>query len=86
MEPGRIADVEPAYPHQKRKIAMNWDIVKGKWKQFTGSAKAQWGKLTEDELQQIDGDREALVGKIQEKYGVARDEAEKEVDKWAKNA
>ncbi|MCH8488340.1 MAG: CsbD family protein [Oceanicaulis sp.] len=65
---------------------MNWDIVKGKWKQITGSAKSQWGKLTEDELQQIDGDREALIGKIQEKYGVARDEAEKEVDEWAKGA
>jgi uncharacterized protein YjbJ (UPF0337 family) len=64
---------------------MNWDIVKGKWKQFTGSAKAQWGKLTDDELQQIDGDREALVGKVQEKYGVARDEAEKEVDRWARD-
>lgn len=65
---------------------MNWDIVKGKWKQITGSAKAQWGKLTDDELQQIDGDREALIGKIQEKYGVAREEAEKEIDDWAKNA
>lgn len=64
---------------------MNWDIVKGKWKQAMGSAKSKWGDLTDDELQQIDGDRERLVGKVQEKYGVARDEAEKQVDDWAKN-
>ncbi len=62
---------------------MNWDIVKGKWKQAMGSAKSTWGDLSDDELQQIDGDRERLVGKIQEKYGVAKDEAEKQVDEWA---
>ncbi|MBK5927192.1 CsbD family protein [Rhodobaculum claviforme] len=63
---------------------MNWDIVKGKWKQAVGSAKSKWGELTDDDLQQIDGDRERMVGKVQEKYGVARDEAEKQVDDWAK--
>lgn len=63
---------------------MNWDIVKGKWKQAMGSAKSKWGDLTDNDLQQIDGDREKLVGKVQEKYGVARDEAEKQVDDWAK--
>jgi len=63
---------------------MNWDIVKGKWKQATGSAKAQWGKLTDDELTQIEGNRDKLVGKVQEKYGVAKEEAEKQVDDWAK--
>ncbi len=62
---------------------MNWDIVKGKWTQAVGSAKSQWGELTDDELRQIDGDRDQLVGKIQEKYGVAKDEAERQVDDWA---
>lgn len=62
---------------------MNWDQLKGKWKQATGSARANWGELTDDELTQIDGNREKLVGKIQEKYGIARDEAEKQVDSWA---
>ena len=62
---------------------MNWDIVKGKWKQLKGSAQSQWGKLTDDELDQIEGDREQLVGKIQEKYGGARDEAERQVDEWS---
>ncbi|MCC5958757.1 MAG: CsbD family protein [Rhodobacteraceae bacterium] len=62
---------------------MNWDIVEGKWKQFTGSAKENWGKLTDDDLNQAAGKRDQLVGKIQEKYGVAKDEAEKQVDSWS---
>lgn len=63
--------------------AMNWDILEGKWKQFTGSAKENWGKLTDDDLDQAAGKRDQLVGKIQEKYGIARDEAEKQVDEWS---
>lgn len=62
---------------------MNWDILEGKWKQFTGSAKENWGKLTDDDLDQAAGKRDILVGKIQEKYGIARDEAEKQVDEWS---
>ncbi|WP_322890079.1 MULTISPECIES: CsbD family protein [unclassified Yoonia] len=62
---------------------MNWDIVKGKWKQMSGSAKEKWGDLTDDDLQQIDGQRDQLVGKVQEKYGLAKDEAERQVDDWA---
>jgi uncharacterized protein YjbJ (UPF0337 family) len=62
---------------------MNTDILKGKWKQLSGSAKAKWGDLTDDDLKQIDGDKDRLVGKVQEKYGVARDEAEKQVDEWS---
>jgi len=62
---------------------MNWDIVQGKWKQYKGSAKEKWGELTDDELDQAAGQRDQLVGKIQEKYGVAKDEAEKQVDEWS---
>ncbi|WP_019954443.1 CsbD family protein [Yoonia vestfoldensis] len=62
---------------------MNWDTVKGKWKQMSGSAKEKWGELTDDDLAQVDGQREQLVGKVQEKYGVAKDEAERQVDEWA---
>lgn len=62
---------------------MNWDQVKGKWTQVTGSAKSKWGELTDDDLQQIDGEREKMVGKIQERYGLAKEEAEKQVDDWA---
>lgn len=64
---------------------MNWDQVKGKWKQAKGTAKTQWGKLTDDELTQIEGNRDKLVGKVQEKYGIAKEEAEKQVDDWAKS-
>jgi uncharacterized protein YjbJ (UPF0337 family) len=59
---------------------MNWDMIKGNWKQFRGRAKEQWGKLTDDELDQVEGQRDQLVGKIQERYGYAKDQAEREVD------
>lgn len=62
---------------------MNWDIIKGNWKQVTGEAKSQWGKLTDDDLQHAAGERDKLVGKIQERYGVAKDEAERQVDDFA---
>lgn len=58
---------------------MNWDIVKGNWKQFQGKVKTQWGKLTDDHLDQIKGQRDSLVGKIQETYGISKDEAEKQI-------
>ena len=61
---------------------MNWDQVEGKWKQFTGSAQAKWGELTNDELDQVAGNREHLEGKIQEKYGVEKAEAKRQVDEW----
>jgi uncharacterized protein YjbJ (UPF0337 family) len=63
-------------------LAMNWDTVKGDWKQFSGKVKAQWGKLTDDELTQINGNREQLEGKIQARYGYAKDKAKTEVDNW----
>jgi uncharacterized protein YjbJ (UPF0337 family) len=62
---------------------MNWDTVQGKWKQFSGQAKENWGKLTDDDLDQAAGKRDQLVGKIQERYGIARDEAERQVDEWS---
>jgi uncharacterized protein YjbJ (UPF0337 family) len=61
---------------------MNWDTVKGDWKQFSGKIKTQWGKLTDDELTQINGNREQLEGKIQARYGYAKDKAKTEVDNW----
>lgn len=64
---------------------MNWDQLEGKWHQTKGSIRAQWGDLTDDEIEQIDGNREIMVGKIQEKYGVAREEAERQVEEWRKS-
>ncbi|MDX5403378.1 MAG: CsbD family protein [Rhodobacterales bacterium] len=62
---------------------MNWDTLEGKWKQFSGQAKENWGKLTDDDLDQAAGKRDQLIGKIQERYGIARDEAERQVDDWS---
>ena len=59
---------------------MNWDRIEGKWKQYKGMAKEKWGELTDDELDQMAGKRDQLVGKVQERYGIAKDEAERQVD------
>ena len=61
---------------------MNSDQMKGKWKQMKGSVKERWGKLTDDDMDVIDGQHEQLIGKIQERYGIARDAAQKQVDEW----
>ncbi len=61
---------------------MNWDQIKGKWKQTKGQAQQQWGKLTDDDLDKIEGRREELVGKVQERYGIAKEEAEKQVKQF----
>lgn len=61
---------------------MNKDIIAGNWKQLVGKAKVQWGKLTDDDLALIEGRQDQLVGKIQERYGIARDEAERQVKEW----
>ena len=61
---------------------MNWDRIEGNWKQFKGSAKAQWGKLTDDHLDVLAGQRTQMAGKIQELYGISKDEAEKQLSDW----
>jgi uncharacterized protein YjbJ (UPF0337 family) len=61
---------------------MNWDQVEGKWKQFAGRFREKWGKLTDDDLQVIGGKKDQLVGKIQERYGMAREQAQREVDDY----
>lgn len=63
---------------------MNWDRIEGNWKQFKGSVKQQWGKLTDDELDMIAGAREKLSGKIQEAYGISKDEVDKQISEWQK--
>jgi uncharacterized protein YjbJ (UPF0337 family) len=59
---------------------MNWDQIEGKWKQFTGSARERWGKLTNNDWATIGGKKDQLVGRIQERYGVVRAEAERQAD------
>lgn len=65
---------------------MNWDTIEGNWKQVTGQAKAQWGKLTGDDLAQIAGRRDQLSGKIQQRYGIAKEDAEKQLQDWLDKA
>lgn len=62
---------------------MNWDSIEGQWKQFKGKVREQWGKLTDDELDIVAGKRDQLAGLIQKKYGVAKEEAERQVDQFA---
>jgi uncharacterized protein YjbJ (UPF0337 family) len=64
---------------------MNWDQIEGKWKQYAGKARERWGKLTDDDLQVIGGKKDQLVGKIQERYGIAREEAHKQVEEFARS-
>jgi uncharacterized protein YjbJ (UPF0337 family) len=64
---------------------MNWDQVKGKWKQYKGQAKEKWGKLTDDDLDIVDGQRQQLVGRIQERYGIAKDAAEEQADEFVRS-
>ena len=61
---------------------MNWDQIKGNWTQFQGKIKEQWGELTDDEIQRAKGSSEQLAGAIQKRYGIARDEAERQVSEW----
>jgi len=61
---------------------MNWDQVEGKWKQMKGEIKTRWGKLTDDDLQTIGGQKDKLVGSVQERYGIKKDEAQRQVDDW----
>ena len=62
---------------------MDWDRIKGNWKQMSGSVKERWGDLTDDDIAQAQGDREQLEGRIQERYGKTKDEARREVDEWS---
>ncbi len=61
---------------------MNWDRIQGNWKESVGKAKEQWGKLTDDDLHVVAGRRDQLAGVIQERYGIAKDEAERQIAQW----
>jgi len=61
---------------------MNQDRIAGQWKQLAGKIRVKWGKLTDDDLAQAEGNSEYLAGKIQERYGIAKDQAERQIDDW----
>jgi uncharacterized protein YjbJ (UPF0337 family) len=64
---------------------MNWDQIEGKWKEYMGKARSSWGEFSDEELDQIAGKREQLIGKFQQRYGLEREEAERQADDWARN-
>jgi uncharacterized protein YjbJ (UPF0337 family) len=70
---------------RQQEARMNWDQVEGNWKQVKGKVQQQWGKLTNDDLNLVEGKRTELVGRIQERYGIQRDEAERQVDSWLRS-
>jgi uncharacterized protein YjbJ (UPF0337 family) len=70
---------------QLRRFAVNTDQMKGNWKQLIGQAKEKWGRLTDDDWQIVQGQRDQLVGRIQERYGIAREEARRQVDEFEKS-
>jgi uncharacterized protein YjbJ (UPF0337 family) len=63
---------------------MNWDRIEGNWKQFTGKVREKWGYLNDNDLEKINGRRDQLEGVLQERYGIGRDVAKKNVDDWLK--
>ncbi|WP_068613941.1 CsbD family protein [Paenibacillus tuaregi] len=63
---------------------MDSSVFKGKWNQLKGEVKIQWGKLTDDDLDKIEGEKDKLVGKLQERYGHTKDAAEREFHEWAR--
>jgi uncharacterized protein YjbJ (UPF0337 family) len=71
-------------PNSTTERSMNWDRVEGNWKTFKGQVQQKWGKLTNDDLDVIEGKRTELSGRLQERYGYAKDEAEKNIDTWLK--
>lgn len=62
---------------------MNWDQVEGKWKQLVGSAKQKWGKLTDDDWAFINGSKDKFLGRVQERYGVNKEEAQRQIEEWS---
>lgn len=64
---------------------MNNDQIEGKWNQLKGSAKAKWGELTDNDLEEIEGNAEKLMGKLQERYGIEREEAKRRVEEWSRS-
>jgi len=70
------------YQRSSEEEDMNWDRIEGNWKEFKGKAKTQWGKLTDDDLNVIDGKRDQLEGRLQKHYGYAKDQVKKEIDNW----
>jgi uncharacterized protein YjbJ (UPF0337 family) len=82
FQPERSNCLSVESPSTQEEMAMDWNRIEGNWKQFKGAAKEKWGKLTDDDLNVIEGRREQLEGKLQQRYGFAKDQIHKDVDDW----
>lgn len=80
---GQAATIKPK-PSSSPSGVMTWDKVSGNWKSFRGRIRQQWGKLTHNDLQVAQGKREVLVGRIQARYGIDKEKADRQVDTWLK--
>jgi uncharacterized protein YjbJ (UPF0337 family) len=80
--------VAHAFPNIEKQgeSPMNWDRVEGNWKEFKGKVQQKWGKLTNDDLDVVKGKRGELAGRLQQRYGYAKDQAEREIDMWLRDA
>jgi len=65
---------------------MNWDQIEGNWVKAKGKLRQQWGKLTDDDIMRINGKRQELAGRLQERYGYAKEQAEREIEDWMRHA
>jgi uncharacterized protein YjbJ (UPF0337 family) len=61
---------------------MNWEQIEGKWSQIKGSVKQKWGKLTDDDLAFINGSRDKFIGRLEERYGISKEQAQKQIEEW----
>jgi uncharacterized protein YjbJ (UPF0337 family) len=82
LAPNASMDLIPQVISHEKKQVMNWDQVAGNWKQFKGNVKEKWGQLTDDDLGVIEGKKDQLVGRLEERYGYSKEQAEKELKIW----
>jgi uncharacterized protein YjbJ (UPF0337 family) len=68
----------------RKECVMNWDQIKGEWREAKGKLRSKWGKLTDDDLEQIAGKKDILIGRLQQRYGWKKDQAEESVDDYLK--
>ncbi|MFO1101370.1 MAG: CsbD family protein [Methylocystis sp.] len=80
--PGMPGYHETVAKPEVHRPAVNWDTIAGNWKQFAGKVKEKWGKLTDDDITRINGQREQLEGALQERYGYSKEQVRHEVDQW----
>jgi uncharacterized protein YjbJ (UPF0337 family) len=73
--------LKPGFDKTENQL-MNWEQIEGQWLQLAGKVKSQWGKLTDDDLVNVAGKKDQLIGKLQERYGILKHDAEKQVNQW----